>query len=56
MKSDFHITLSVVSHGDAGKIRSLLASLQKSELNLSQYQLILTDNLMNELPNFDLSA
>ena len=56
MKSDFHITLSVVSHGDAGKIRSLLASLQKSELNLSQYQLILTDNLMNELPDFDLSA
>lgn len=52
MKNDFQITMSVVSHGDSGKIKRLLASVQKNEPNLSRFQLILTDNLWNELPDF----
>lgn len=55
MKNDFHITISIVSHGDAEKIRRLLASFQKSEPDLSRFQLILTDNLMDDLPDFDLT-
>jgi GT2 family glycosyltransferase len=47
------ITLSIVSHGDASKVTRLLASLQKYEHNTSQFQVILTDNLENDLPNFD---
>ena len=39
------ITLSIVSHGDAGKISHLLASLQKYEQAAARFQLILTDNL-----------
>lgn len=53
MKNDFHITISIVSHGDADKVRRLLASLQKNEPNLTRFQLILTDNLMDDLPDFD---
>jgi len=45
------ITLSIVSHGDTEKIRYLLASLQKYEFT-RQFQLILTDNLLNNLPDF----
>lgn len=47
------ITLSIVSHGDAEKVGNLLASLQKSENGLDQFQVILTDNLGNDLPEFD---
>lgn len=53
MKSSFLVTMSVVSHGDSSKIERLLESLQKSEPDLSQFQLILTDNLWNELPDFE---
>lgn len=53
MKNGFHVTISIVSHGDTEKIGRLLASLQKSEPDLSRFQLILTDNLMNDLPDFD---
>ena len=47
------ITLSVVSHGNTEKIGILLASLLKQEHDTKQFQLILTDNLRNDLPEFD---
>lgn len=48
------ITLSIVSHGDAQKIAHLLASLQKHEQDTaSRFQLILTDNLKDKLPDVD---
>ena len=47
------ITLSIVSHGDVEKIDSLLASLQKCESDTSRFQLIITDNLGNDLHEFD---
>jgi GT2 family glycosyltransferase len=46
------ITLSIVSHGDSEKIEHLLASLQKQE-QTRLFQLMLTDNLRNQLPDFD---
>jgi GT2 family glycosyltransferase len=45
------VTLSIVSHGDAEKIRRLLNSLQTFEQNC-QFRVILTDNLGNDLPSF----
>jgi hypothetical protein len=50
------ITLSIVSHGDAGKVGRLLASIRKHEARTPQFQLILTDNLKNDLPDYDPSA
>ena len=48
------ITLSIVSHGDTQKISHVLASLQKYEQNTaSRFELILTDNLKNNLPDAD---
>ena len=48
------ITISIVSHGDAEKIVHLLDSIQKSEPETAiRFQLILTDNLKNKLPDFD---
>ena len=47
------LTLSIVSHGDAEKIRRLLASLREHELDPARFQVILTDNLRNDLPDFD---
>lgn len=47
------ITLSVVSHGNAEQIGHLLASLQKQEQPTTRFQLIITDNLKNNLPDFD---
>lgn len=55
MNNDFRVTMSIVSHGDAKMVGRLLDSLQKNEPHLSQYQLILTDNLMDVLPDLDLS-
>lgn len=52
MTTDNLITVSVVSHGDTEKIGHLLASLQKYELT-KQFQLILTDNLKDKLPDFN---
>ena len=49
------LTLSIVSHGDTEKIDRLLASLQKCEANLVRFQIILTDNLLDELPDFALT-
>ena len=46
------LTLSIVSHGDAKKICRLLASLEKSEPKLANFQLIVTDNLQDDLPDF----
>lgn len=45
-------TLSIVSHGDADKISRLLQSLQQHETP-ARIQLILTDNLKNNLPEYD---
>jgi len=53
MTSENLITLSVVSHGNAEQVGHLLASLQKHELATSRFQLILTDNLKDDLPDFD---
>jgi len=53
MTNDSLITLSVVSHGDADKVGNLLASLQKHEQATARFQLILTDNLSDNLPDFD---
>lgn len=48
------ITLSIVSHGDSQKISNVLASLLKHEQNTtSRFQLILTDNLKDNLPDAD---
>jgi len=47
------ITLSIVSHGDADKVNHLLTSLQRHEPGISQFQLIVTDNLGNELSDLD---
>ena len=52
MTTDNLITLSIVSHGDTEKIAHLLASLQKHEL-AKQFQLILTDNLQDNLPDLE---
>lgn len=47
------ITLSIVSHGDADKINTLLNSIQTYEPETStRFQLILTDNLKDQLPDF----
>lgn len=53
MKPEFKIALSIVSHGDADKIGHLLASIQKHEPESIRFQLILTDNLKDDLPDFD---
>ena len=53
MTAENLITLSIVSHGDAVKVGRLLASLQKHEQATTRFQLILTDNLKDDLPNFD---
>lgn len=48
------LTLSIVSHGDSQKISNVLASLLKHEQNTaSRFQLILTDNLKDNLPDAD---
>lgn len=48
------ITLSIVSHGDAEKIARLLQSILQHEPDTaSRFQLILTDNLNDDLPDFD---
>lgn len=50
------ITLSIVSHKDREKIKHLLTSLQEHEPNHSRFQLILTDNLGNDLPEIKSGA
>ena len=52
MTAENLITLSIVSHGNAEKIGHLLTSLQKHE-QTTRFQLILTDNLRDDLPDFD---
>jgi len=47
------VTISIVSHGDANKIERLLTSLQSHELDTKRFQIVLTDNLEKELPEFD---
>ena len=53
MNNKLLITLSIASHGDAEKVRCLLSSLQKQESNTKKFQIILTDNLGNELPEYE---
>ncbi len=50
------LTISIVSHGDAEKIARLLASLQRHEAQAPRFQLLLTDNLKDDLPDYDPSA
>jgi len=47
------ITISIVSHGNADTVNVLLKSLQEHEVDLERFQIILTDNLWNNLPDFD---
>lgn len=47
------ISLSIVSHGNSKEVFHLLTSLQKCEQETERFQIILTDNLGNDLPNFD---
>lgn len=49
------ITISIVSHKDAKKVDRLLSSLQKHEYDTRRFQLILTDNWKDDLPEFDSS-
>jgi N-acetylglucosaminyl-diphospho-decaprenol L-rhamnosyltransferase len=49
------VMLSIVSHGDAEKIRRLLKSLQACE-KAEQFRVVLTDNLGDDLPSFDSST
>lgn len=47
-------TISIVSHGDAARIKNLLDSLLACEPNTAmRFHLVLTDNLNNELLDFD---
>jgi hypothetical protein len=55
MTTENLITFSVVSHGDADKIGHLLKSLQNHEPDTKRFQIVLTDNLGKELPEFDSS-
>lgn len=47
------VTLSIISHGNAEELSRLLPSLQKHEPDTKRFQLILTDNLKDDLPDFD---
>lgn len=53
MKDGLLISLSIVSHGDSEKVLHLLDSLQKREHDAKRFQILLTDNFKNELPDFD---
>jgi len=53
MNPQSSITISIVSHGNANTISALLESLHKYETALKRFHIILTDNLQNDLPNFD---
>ncbi|MBI4762488.1 MAG: glycosyltransferase [Chloroflexota bacterium] len=54
MKELSLITLSIVSHGDAERITRLLASIQAHEPDTrARFHVILTDNLKDDLPDFD---
>lgn len=47
------ITLSIVSHGNSDKISRLLTSIQQYETDTKRFQLIITDNLKDDLPDLD---
>ncbi|MBE0670985.1 MAG: glycosyltransferase [Anaerolineales bacterium] len=47
------ISLSVISHGNAAQLSRLLASLQQHEKDTKRFQLIVTDNLKDDLPDLD---
>ncbi|MCQ3937553.1 MAG: hypothetical protein DPW18_10975 [Chloroflexi bacterium] len=48
------ITLSIVSHGDASRVTRLLESIRRQEPDTnSRFQVVLTDNLKDDLPDFD---
>ena len=54
MKDFLLISLSIVSHGNANEIKHLLESILMYEPNTAtRFQVILTDNLKNELPDID---
>jgi len=47
------ISLSIVSHGNADEITRLLVTIQQHEPDAKKIQIILTDNLGNDLPDYD---
>jgi len=47
------ISISIVSHGSGDTLHTLLDSLQQHERDLQRLQIIITDNLQNDLPDFD---
>lgn len=47
------LTISLVSHGSGATLRALLDSLQRHEADPQRFRIILTDNLRNDLPDFD---
>ena len=49
------VTLSTVSHGDAKKVEQLLESVERYE-QAEKFQVIVTDNLQNDVPQLDGSA
>ena len=54
MKDFLLISLSIVSHGNANEVKHLLESILMYEPNTAtRFQVILTDNLKNELPDID---
>ncbi len=53
MNSDPILTLSIVSHHSNDTLHNLLESLQRYEMDTKRFQIILTDNLYNDLPDFD---
>lgn len=53
MSSQPLISISIVSHGNNDTLPFLLNSLQKHESNTRRFQIIITDNLYKDLPDFD---
>lgn len=55
MSSQISITISIVSHGNADTVGALLTSMQQYEKDLRRLKIIITDNLQDDLPEYDRS-
>jgi GT2 family glycosyltransferase len=53
MNSPSPIAISIISHGNADTVGALLNSLQTHEPDSKRFQIILTDNLFTDLPDFE---
>lgn len=51
LTSPLLLTLSIVSHGDADKVSRLLDSIREHEPQAGKFQVILTDNLKDDVPD-----